>query len=1029
MQDQDLELRILGPLAVSGPTGPAALGGPRQRAVLARLLVSPGRVVSTDALVEALWDGQAPRTAVKTLQKYVSELRKATGGGRLIRSSGDGYLCAVGCVARLDALDFEHAVQEASRLRDEGAHERAAETLNAALSMWHGTPLGGVAEVEFVQAERARLDQLRLSAVENFYELQLDLGHHREAVAGLTAAVEEHPLSEALWASLIRALDCSGRQAEALRAYQRLRNHLGEELGLEPSPALARLERQILDEGATGPGSADPAPALPRGNLPSNFDSFVGRHDEITRIGKLFESQRLLTLTGPAGTGKTRLAVEAAHRLRDRFPGGVWLAELAPVIDPARVDGALADCLGLGPQPGLDITTVIVESLGGRGKSLLVIDNCEQIADACAMSAATLLARVPELRMIATSRRPLGLPGERLIVVPPLDLPATGPGPTSDSDAMALFADRAQALAADFELTADTAADVATICRRLDGLPLAIELAAARIRVLEPKEIAARLDDWSSFLAGGSSGVSHHQTLRAAVEWSHDLLSEPAREMLSCLGVFSGTFGLDAAEAVCSELGSRGSGVLDQITELVEHSLVVRHDGLNGAARFGLLETIRSYALEKLSETCSEQRARRAHAEFHRDLARRGATGLEGPDELTWRRRLEAEDANFRTAIRWAAEHDAELAISLSVELTPYWMARSKQRDGVEYLDELLSRHSEVSPSVRAWGLASAADMAANHGEARRALPWAEEAIATFADHGDELGAARAQTALGCALSDLGAHERAKDLLGSAERSLLAMGRLAESLHPLRQLGFLHMRRGELDQAERCLERALAGRVERGCPSSLGRGHWDLAVLAVQRRDFDTAARHCEQSLEIWRQFDDDSAIAHVRTTLADVARLRGDRARARELYEGNLDLFRSIGDPRCTASTLKNIGVLDSHDDRVEAALAAFTESMEIRYQLGDGLGVAECLEGLGGVFAAQGRAADAAALLGATSALRRDLSAPLTSYASKVAAQLEDELGHDAFGIAWDVGAQLGLDGAVEMARDRSRVPQSQP
>ena len=621
-----MEFRILGPLEVADGERVVDLGGPRERVLLARLLISANLVVSADRLAEDLWPGEPPAHWLPTLRVYISRLRRALGpGAAAVLTEPPGYRLRL-AAGQLDADIFERLVAAARRDLAEGRPGAAAAGLRRALGLWRGPALSDVADLPFARADAARLEEARLSAVEDWVEAELGCGNHASVAAELDGLVTSYPLRERLRGQRMRALYRCGRQADALRAYQELRAYLGEELGLEPAAALRELESAILRQDPAldwraprggEPGTAAPVPpgtparppgpppAVGRaaGRLPAETTSFIGREADLAAVGKLLTAGRLVTLTGPGGSGKTRLARQAGAVAAAGYPDGVWLADLAPIGGPELVAPAVAAALAVREEPGRPLADSIAARLGDSD-ALLIIDNCEHVVGAAAELIAALLAACPALRILATSQTRLGVPGEAIWPVPPLSVPPPAgrdPAAVAEAESVRLLCDRAALARPGFSLTAGNAADIGEICRRLDGIPLAVELAAARLSTLTPAQLAARLGDRFRVLTGGSrTEPARHRTLRAAISWSHDLLGRPEQTCFRRMAVFAGGCTIDAAEAVCADASLPVEAVLETVTALVDRSLLTTEERC-GTMRYGMLESVRQYAREQLT--------------------------------------------------------------------------------------------------------------------------------------------------------------------------------------------------------------------------------------------------------------------------------------------------------------------------------------------------------------------------------------------------------------------------------------------
>ncbi|MER6387624.1 BTAD domain-containing putative transcriptional regulator [Streptomyces sp. NPDC001523] len=692
-----MRIGMLGPLEVRGGDGVVAVGGARLRALLVLLALEPGRVVPSELLIDGIWEQDPPMGAANALQALVSRLRRALPGVE-VESHPAGYRLLVEPEA-VDVVRFERLVSAGRTAGPAGDVAGAARLLREALDLWRGPALLDVAASEVFRAPATRLTELRLAVLEERIEADLALGHGRELAGELAALVAEHPLREGLVGSLMRSLAAAGRPAEALAAYARAREALAEELGADPSPELAALHTALLRGEVQTPRAAPPAAraagpveAEPATNLRTGLASFVGRDTDIARVGELLGEFRLVTLTGPGGAGKTRLAAQAARPLLPRFPDGVWLVELAPLGAGADVPQAVLAALGLRePAPGSgDPLDRLVRALRHR-TTLLLLDNCEHLVGDAAGVADRLLGECPGVRILATSREPLALTGEALWPLAPLDLPPRGADAAEavTYPAVRLLAERAAAARSGFVVDAGTVGDVVRICHALDGMPLAIELAAARLRTMAPDQLATRLDDRFRVLTGGArTAPRQHRTLRAVVDWSWELLGEAERALLRRLAAFPGGATVEAVERVCAGGPVDAYEVWDLLTSLADKSLLVTA----GDGRYRMLETIRAYGLERLDGSGEREAIRAAHAAWFAELAEAADPHLRRAGQLDWLARLSAEHDNLNAAVRGAvAAGDARGAVRLVAAAGWYWWLSGHKALGAELAAQAVS--------------------------------------------------------------------------------------------------------------------------------------------------------------------------------------------------------------------------------------------------------------------------------------------------------------------------------------------------
>ncbi|MGP3771851.1 AfsR/SARP family transcriptional regulator [Streptomyces sp. SDT5-1] len=915
-----MRYRILGTTQALRDDGTAVpVGGARLRALLTVLALRPGRAVPAALLVDEVWGDEPPADAAGALQALVGRLRRALGADAVTSSDG-GYRLAAGA-DDVDLFRFERLTGDGIGALADGDPAKALDVLDDALALWHGPALADLPDrgTEATRWEARHLDarRARLAAC-------LDLGRGPEALPELTSLCETHPLDEPLQVLRLRALRSAGRAAEALAAYEALRRDLADTLGADPGPELRALHAELLtpaspaspaSSGPTAPtprGSApDPAPrstaglvlpepadelapALVRradmtasapGNLRARLTSFVGRAGDIEAIRRELGRVRLVTLLGPGGAGKTRLSQEAAEGLTDT-PDGVWLAELAPVSDPTAVPEAVVSALGAretvlrgagaeelraaGDRQGDDPLVRLVEHCADR-RLLLILDNCEHVVDAAATLADDLLAHCPGLTILATSREPLGVPGESLYPVEPLPEPY----------ALRLFGERGAAVRPGFTPDQDPDA-VGEICRRLDGLPLAIELAAARLRMLTPRQIADRLDDRFRLLTSGArTALPRQQTLRAVVDWSWDLLDAPERATLARLSVFSGGCDLPAAEAVC------GPDALDTLASLVDKSLVVAApEDDTGGMRYRLLETVSEYAADRLDESGDRADAERAHLTYYRELARTTDPLLRGSGQRAAIATIERDYENLRTALRHAvAAGDEQEAFCLVLSLSWFWQMRDLRTD---------------------------------------ARTWTGEAAALGPD--PFAGPVRPAPPL---------HERCTDTPPPLTGELFEEAR--RQVH-LCRLGYMDMEMDHWQSAEgqarlRAVIETYRADLPQACrpPGNI----WYFAVLMTG--DMDRLQELAAVSARTCRELGYDWELALVLQMRANVFANRSDWAEEGLAYaDESLELFSRLGDEWGTAEALSARGEAREKLGDFEGAAADYSRAREVAHSMG---------------------------------------------------------------------------------------------
>jgi predicted ATPase/DNA-binding SARP family transcriptional activator len=1050
---------VLGPLAVwTGQGEPVTIPGRKVRALLADLLVHEGRTVSADRLVEDLWSEAAPADPAAALHVRVSQLRRALavaepGARDLVISQPPGYALR----AEPEAVDATRFATLTGQAQAAGDPRTRAGLLAEALALWRGTALADFADEEFARSAVARWEEQRLAAVEAYAEVRLDLGEHRELVGELGEQVTRHPYRERLRAAQMRALYRAGRASEALDGFQELRHRLADELGLDPGPELVELQRAIL---AGDPAEDAPAPALrpvkPTTNLPAPVTELIGRDHAIRRVRELLTTSRLVTLTGPGGVGKTSVAIAVARTLVEAYQDGVWLVDLTTwdgLGDPAEVVLSvlsIPDTPG-GPEPaGERLAAVLRER-----RMLLVLDNCEHVAEPVAGLVAALLPAAPGLRVLATGREPLQLRGEARWDLPPLDVPDTDdPARLAQSPAVRLFLVRA-GLGAEPE----TVVGVAEVCRRLDGIPLALELAATRMPALGVPELAARLqvplDRFGLLSRGPRDAPARQRTLAAVIDWSWRLLTEAERAVLRRLAVHVGGCTLTAAEAVCAGDGVPGGEVLDRLAGLVDRSLVVRGDG----PRFRLLESVSAYCLDRLKEAGEEAAVRRRHADYYLALAEQADPRLRGQDQREWLRRLDAEAANLRAGLdTFRREGAAESALRLAGALVWYWFLRGRLAEARRALAAALAVAGEAPATVRAGADVWHAGLAIRQGQAGPER--AAEVLRAYEEVADPVDRARAEWFLAAAVIDFGDTTLTGDLLERAlatfravedrwgeaaalsTRAMLARIRddTAALEHDARRSAELFGELGDAwgvlqatdwligladltgDQAEaaRLSKADLRIAEELGLWSDVaGRQGW-LAWISVQVEDYPRALEYAEQARRLAVEQGQRTLEVFATISLAFAARRSGRLDLAEEHLGWLLASARKQqtgeGHPPYLPMVLIELGLLAGQQGDPTLALARQQEGFDAYRDSGSVRGMAWALSGMAAALGLDGRPGLAAQLLGAADAAWRQTGQSLSASDRDELARITTAIqaAEPGFAALFARGGELTLDQA---------------
>jgi predicted ATPase/DNA-binding SARP family transcriptional activator len=847
----------------------ADVPGARLRGLLIALALEPGRAVPKATLVDWIWGERPPSDAANALQRLVSRLRKALPEGS-VEGQTDGYRLRVEPDA-VDAVRFERLVGQARN----GEDPQRVRLLREALALWRGAAMQdvGLQDSAAFDAAVSRLEGLRLTALEDRFDAEVSLGHGVELITELTDLVAAHPLRERLVAALMRALVATGRDSEALLVYERAREALADALGVDPSPELSALHVALL-RGDLGRREENR-----KTNLRAELTSFVGRDADVAVVRELIAEHRLTTLIGPGGSGKTRLATETARSLLDDLPDGAWLVELAAIGADGDVAQATLAGLGLrdallGDAPNAELTDRIIAAVRER-EMLLILDNCEHVIESAAAFAHRVLGECRRLRILATSREPLGITGEALWLVEPLALPEgdASRGEIESSPAVRLLRDRAGAVRRDLAVDAHALSTMVRVCRALDGMPLAIELAAARLRTMSIDQLANGLDDRFRLLTGGSrTALPRHRTLRAVVDWSWELLTDPERMVLRRLSVFSGGASLEAAERVCVGDEVEQEQVLELLTALTEKSLLLAEGG--GAPRYRMLGTIKEYAADRLAEAGESDLARRAHLAYFTELTETAAPHLLRAEQLVWLATLEAEHDNISAAMRGAiAAGEAQAAMRLAAAAGLFWWLGGRRAEGNELMIAATTIPGEVTDDVRAMTyMLVVTFVTAGRGGEQQGAEWIHKAyrLSQQSQHRNPL--LDLVVPLERILQEPDAAVSAfESLLDNEDPWVRALARW--------QAGKMRIMTGRGGRdAEANLEMALAEFRTLGERFGMSLALSELAGQLATRGEFAGACEHYEQAISVVTEIGAIEDVLRLRTQQALLHWLRGDR-------------------------------------------------------------------------------------------------------------------------------------------------------
>jgi predicted ATPase len=1039
-----LRFRLLGPTEMLVDDEPVPLPGAAERALLVLLLLSAGRVVSATTLVDQLWTESAlPSDPVNALQIRISKLRRALRDidPGLITREHTGYRINVDR-ASIDAEEFVSRLRLARSSAAEGVSEKHLDAFDQALALWRGEALADFREEQWALAEAARLSELRLAALSERSQVALALGRHGEVVADLEPVVAKDPTLESLAGQLMTALYRSGRQADALEVYSRTRTMLDDNLGLEPSTSLRSLHERVLrqDPPLGGGDTALPAPTplgtvtrrreplaeAPGALSPVTSKPLIGRDDQLASLSALLADQRLVSLVGPGGAGKTTLALAAATNALQDFPDGAVGVRLAPVSDPDQVPVAFADALGVpldGGAADRDIRARLTRFLSGRDL-LLLVDNCEHVVDAAASMVEEILGRCPGVTMITTSREALAVPAELQVLVGPLEAAPEDAGAEQilSYPASQLFVERARMVRPGLAFDGEDARAVGRITRALDGLPLAVELAAARMASMSPTEVADRLSHRFALLTSGSrTAEGRQQTLRATVDWSYTLLDPVEKAVFDRLSVFRGGWTLAAAEAVISDASMPFGSVLDTMGRLVERSLIVVDPGRT--TRYRLLETLREYAAERLREAGDEEALARRHAEYYRQFAEDTEMELRGHGQREALARLRAEQPNIRAALSWLSSPsgDIDSALAIAGALGLFWHL-GRHLEGRETLARLLSRGEEASTGSRARALQAVSIVERPRAclvhPSPRCAETAEQSLALFDELGDASRAALSRVLLAVQGVTGAEPERHALLLDEAQRqfqgehdpwgeAVIGFVRMETALKAgqpdvaiptgreaaaafralddpwglsaiLYHLGWGLRQFGRYEEAARVLEEAIDVAAGAGLYNTVQWAFADLGVAQLHLGHPDQARDAFARASAASDHIGDGAGSILAGYGRGLMAQVEGDWGRARREYLSALEGFVSLGTPVPQGLAKAGLARCDEAEGNLHAAQDGYRQVLSISHEAGEPSLTATALEGLGRIQWALGGVEEAKRLLAEAAAVRAERCRP---------------------------------------------------
>ena len=936
------------------PIDPQRWGQRKTVQLLKYFLSHRGEVITTDRLIDELYPESDPSKILRNLQGRISELRKGL-EPELERGTDSAYLERVGkgTYRFTDDSSFWIDIEAFSRLRSEGEAlcsisdwAAAAPLLQEAIELYRGEFLSEDLYDEWTLAIRERYRDMFIDILSSAAECEAHLERYSKAISLIKTAMMYDPYSEDICQKLMRYHAYAGQPNYAIIFYQSFKERLASELDVEPSGHTAELLQSIQNNEISQPERTTPH------NLHAPLTSFIGREDEIAQLMTELEKTRLLTLTGIGGAGKTRLGLEVAKQQLEFFTDGVWFIDLAAVEDPKQIPPVLASTLGIKERGGQSVTDAIMAHLE-HGKVLLILDNCEQIIGEAAKFTEKLLQACPDLKILVTSRQSMNISGETVYDVPPLTLPCDQDSIANlrEFDAIKLFEERARASRSEYSLSESDAGIVLKICREIDGLPLAIELAAARMKLLSPLQIAERLEDRFRLLSRGSNTAEpRQQTLWAMIDWSFNLLDEMGQKLLPRLSVFRGGFTLEAVENICAGDGIEKSRALDLLTDLAERSLILIGDR-GDAVRYRLLETVRHFGEEKLAESGHNESLKLAHLTHFMAMAEEAEPHFIGPEQRSALSKVESEHDNIRAAIDWALQSKRDLStqgLRLVAALGKYWELQSRWTEGRTLLDGAVRSANDAPPETRAKALRASGFIAFRQGDYESALDQQTEGLRLSQSASDLPGEGFALNNLGSihwAKADLlMAQEYYEQALNVFEKAQDAYG-LSASLH---NLALIAQENGDLERARHMYEKSLRAKRKIADQANIAITLNNLGNIAFQQGDYDYAIEIHEEALSLRKESGDQGMIASSLTNLGNMFWSKGELESAGTYYRESIVIKREIGDQAGIARSINNLGSVYKSLRNFDAARLSYREALRLRRELNDARGIASSLTNL---------------------------------------------------------------------------------